>query len=53
MKELEVTIREQQREDFKAIQRENEELKEVLSDVQVKLESKTEVCLKEERRSYG
>ena len=50
MKELEVTIREQQREDFEAVQRENEELKEVLSDVQVKLESKTEVCINKEWR---
>ena len=52
MKELDVTIREQQREDFEAIQQENEELKEVLSDVQVKLESKTEVCIRKEQ-SYN
>ena len=40
-----MTIREQKHEEFEAVQRENEELKEVLSAVQIDLEAKTEVHL--------
>ena len=40
-----MSVRERKNEDLKVIQRENEELKEVLSDVQVDLESKRAVSL--------
>ena len=45
MKELEVQGRERRNEAMEAVQRENEELKEVLSAVQIDLESKTEVTV--------
>ena len=50
VKEAEVLGRERMSEEMEAIQRENEELKDVLSAVQIDLESKTEVC-KRERES--
>lgn len=43
MKELEMSIRDKKNEEIAVIQQENEELKEVLSAVQVDLETKTEV----------
>ena len=43
MKELEVQGRERRNQAMEAVLRENEELKEVLSAVQIDLESKTEV----------
>ena len=43
MKEVEVRERERRNEAMEAIQKENEELKEVLTDVQEDLESKREV----------
>ena len=42
--------RERMSEEMEAIQRENEELKDVLSAVQIDLESKTEVCKRERER---